>query len=178
MSLDDIESGKFNIDYPNERIDVPIEFSITEDKMKEFFLSPQKFNAILDELKKIVSDSGLSISPSPTQEQRDEFTELLEDCSSSEKELIKSYIKFVSNVAAGTNNTVAELDDGYVYTWSRNTEWQLGKFDGTSSTYDVSTPAYTGERAEDLIEFFDAEGNKINYLTTIETGATLSLIHI
>ena len=61
VSLDDIESGKFNIDYPNERIDVPIEFSITEDKMKEFFLSPQKFNAILDELKKIVSDSGLSI---------------------------------------------------------------------------------------------------------------------
>ena len=97
MSLDDIESGKFNIDYPNERIDVPIEFSITEDKMKEFFLSPQKFNAILDKLKKIVSDSGLSISPSPTQEQRDEFTELLEDCSSSEKELIKSYIKFVKS---------------------------------------------------------------------------------
>ena len=97
VSLDDIESGKFNIDYPNERIDVPIEFSITEDKMKEFFLSPQKFNAILDELKKIVSDSGLSISPSPTQEQRDEFTELLEDCSSSEKELIKSYIKFVKS---------------------------------------------------------------------------------
>lgn len=87
----------------------------------------------------------------------------------------ESYIKFVSNVAAGTNNTVAELDDGYVYTWSRNTEWQLGKFDGTSSTYDVSTPAYTGERAEDLIEFFDAEGNKINYLTTIETGATIEI---
>lgn len=94
-SLDNLDN--LSIDYPNELIEVPIEFSITEDKMKEFFLSPQKFNAILDELKKIVSDSGLSISPSPTQEQRDEFTELLEDCSSSEMELIKSYIKFVKS---------------------------------------------------------------------------------
>ncbi|MCI5604895.1 MAG: hypothetical protein MR413_04525, partial [Clostridia bacterium] len=83
------------------------------------------------------------------------------------------YIKFVSNVASGINNTVAELSDGYVYTWSRNTEWQLGKFDA----YDVNTPAYTGERPEDLLEFFsdDAGETQIEYLTTIATGETIEI---
>ncbi|MCI5604818.1 MAG: hypothetical protein MR413_04125, partial [Clostridia bacterium] len=83
------------------------------------------------------------------------------------------YIKFVSNVAPGINNTVAELSDGYVYTWSRNAEWQIGKF----NAYEVNTPAYTGERPEDLLEFFsDTEGNiQIPYLSDISTGDTLTI---
>ncbi|MBQ3462464.1 MAG: hypothetical protein IJH36_05020, partial [Clostridia bacterium] len=81
------------------------------------------------------------------------------------------YLQFVAAVAAGTNNTVAVLSDGYVYTWGKNDKWQIGTFDQT----DVSAPTFTGELYEDLLRFYDSSDNLIPYITTITNEDTIQI---
>ena len=93
----------------------------------------------------------------------------------------QTYVTNVSNIAGGTTNSVLSLDDGYVYTWSRNDYWQLGNLDDldyeSSNVLIRQQPRYTGAREEDLIEFFTdtAKTDQIPYIKNMETGDTIEI---
>lgn len=91
-SLDNI--GNLSIDYPNELIEVPIEISFSEDKLKNFFLSPETFYSVIDNIKNIAAKSGVHIDDI-SQKQKDEFKDIASQLNPNEKILVCNYMKFI-----------------------------------------------------------------------------------